>query len=772
MGKWNHRIKDAGIHLAGLLLAPTAFLSMNPVGIGFFAAVFMEKRYRLSIFAAMAAGMAAVRPRGEWIKYGLIMAVIAGAVSLIEKKKKGGISIAQMGILSAAVSASVALGQKELLLPVIKGGENQIAMAVLEGLLILALCNLFYLSTNYFLHGKRGQPLGNEELISMAVLLSAIVYSLPDTIWYQFSVRESVIYFFILLLGYKYGAGAGAILGSCLGLVMGLGSQSPVYIGMYCLLGICAGMLREMGRIAAALTFAAAGICLDLFYMSHYMNPVVIRGISSAAVVFIFIPGQYLYRIYFGGRLHEQNGTGRANREEAAVRRLLEFSDSFRRLSKTFSVLGETRGRLSQKEVEDIFEEMSDKLCSRCKKRSYCVNRDKYDSYQTSISILNAARERGSILPEDLPDGFARRCVNLDAFLDETNRELAVATINLNWQNRMAESREAVAGQLGEVADIIKEFTNEFYEMKEVDTAVGETIAKALRLNHIEVSDIAIVENRYKKEEIYMTVRTRHGRCITTREMAQLVGKIYGKRLRPSGETKNIVSKDFDKVVLMEDGDFKVLTGNARKSRQGEEICGDNFSFLNLESGEVVMMLSDGMGCGNAAYEESGTVIELLEEFLEAGFSEKAAIRLINSILVLRSGDKTFSTLDMGVLNLYTGVCNFIKIGASTTFIRRDGWVETIESATLPVGVFNHMDIDDVSKKLYNGDVIVMVSDGVMDSIRGMEPELYLEKLIREFTGKNPQEMADYLLQKVMEQTGAQIKDDMSILTAGIWEKF
>src|SRR5699024_3729737 len=119
------------------------------------------------------------------------------------------------------------------------------------------------------------------------------------------------------------------------------------------------------------------------------------------------------------------------------------------------------------------------------------------------------------------------------------------------------------------------------------------------------------------------------------------------------------------------------------------------------------------------AYEDSESVINLLEQFIEAGFSKEAAIKLINSVMVIKSEEQTFSTMDMSVINLYTGMCDFIKLGASTTFIKRGKKVEVIQSRSLPLGMINQLDYEADSKKLQDGDFIIMITDGIIDCIPG-----------------------------------------------------
>ena len=91
-----------------------------------------------------------------------------------------------------------------------------------------------------------------------------------------------------------------------------------------------------------------------------------------------------------------------------------------------------------------------------------------------------------------------------------------------------------------------------------------------------------------------------------------------------------------------------------------------------------MLALSDGMGSGLRAAKESKTTINLLENFFEAGFNKEIALKTINSILMLRSSDEMFSTIDLTIFDKYSGEAEFIKIGAVSTFIKTQGKVDVI----------------------------------------------------------------------------------------------
>ena len=191
---------------------------------------------------------------------------------------------------------------------------------------------------------------------------------------------------------------------------------------------------------------------------------------------------------------------------------------------------------------------------------------------------------------------------------------------------------------------------------------------------------------------------------------------------------------------------------------------------MELPGGRQGVALSDGMGSGEKACRESTLVIELLEELLEAGFPEKTAIQMINTTLVMGREEIHFSTIDMSVFDLYSGVCELIKAGASSTFIKKGDQVEHLSSTSLPIGVLHTIEIDSVKRKLGDGDFVIMVTDGIMDALPVGEQDILLETIIRGTVMNNPREMAHHILEQVLNWTGELPMDDMTVLVVGMWE--
>ena len=142
---------------------------------------------------------------------------------------------------------------------------------------------------------------------------------------------------------------------------------------------------------------------------------------------------------------------------------------------------------------------------------------------------------------------------------------------------------------------------------------------------------------------------------------------------------------------------------------------------------------------------------------------------MMNTALVMAREEVCFSTLDLSVFDLYTGSCEFLKAGAATTFIRTADKMEHIYSESLPLGVVRGQKIEKTTHQLSSGDMVVMVTDGVLDALPAGEQEKLLDLMILGSTITNPKEMAHYILEKVLELGGDPPGDDMTVLVAGIW---
>ena len=342
--------------------------------------------------------------------------------------------------------------------------------------------------------------------------------------------------------------------------------------------------------------------------------------------------------------------------------------------------------------------------------------------------------------------------------------------VHAAWNARMDEQRVAVATQLTEISEIMEGAIRRAYDTKE-DTSLERQLKRLLYKRGILLKKVYVYDNEEQRKEVYLTIRTRKKRCISNKDAAECLSEALGSPMMPSHEARAFVRNEYTSTCFVEKTNFEVVYGVERCVGDYQQISGDSFSFLQKEEGQFLASLSDGMGTGLNAYQESEKVVDLLEQFLEAGFSKETAVKMINSALVLRDQGKTFSTIDISSIDLYSGVCEFLKIGAATSFIKRGNWVEAIMSTSLPAGVFQQTDYEKTCRKLYDGDMVIMVTDGVLDVLPVEHQEKLRKDIILEHQTNNPKELADYILSRVRQYKSGRFLDDMTVLVMGIWKR-
>ena len=206
-------------------------------------------------------------------------------------------------------------------------------------------------------------------------------------------------------------------------------------------------------------------------------------------------------------------------------------------------------------------------------------------------------------------------------------------------------------------------------------------------------------------------------------------------------------------------GGIDIRVGYAAAAAAG--ISGDAAASCGLPGGSRALILSDGMGKGIKAAAGSRLVVTRLRRNLKAGMPVAKAIKEVNRYMIeqaeaasLKSpggtdfangqtgsaveqvnpapgqggtdfadgqcssdcADEDFATVDLTVIDRQSCRARFYKMGAATSFIMRQGRVRKIKGAALPVGIIPRLRLTHISAVLKEGDLIVMVSDGITDA--------------------------------------------------------
>lgn len=362
------------------------------------------------------------------------------------------------------------------------------------------------------------------------------------------------------------------------------------------------------------------------------------------------------------------------------------------------------------------------------------------------------------------------------AFLIEEKEEQATdkERQNLFLKRRLKESRSLVADHLKEMAAIMEKTAEEKIKIIRPGEKKEKHMAKLLLQEGLVLEDFFVLEKEDGRKEvvarIYQNKLPGKNKYYSTEEVAVFLSVIVNMRLIPTIKSPFFITDKAENFRFEEDPKYMVLTGFAKTVKEGERVSGDNYSFFETDDKRFYGVLSDGMGSGERAEEDSGMVLDMAERFLDSGFSAKLTAKMINDVILAGGEGKNMSTLDICSVDLYTGETEFLKVGAAYSLLKRDGYVEKIPSLSLPLGIFYDMEINQYRKQLLDGDYIFLFSDGILDSFAGEEGEEFLKEMVARIPYRRPSEMAGHIMRHAISVAGGRIKDDMTVLVMGVWE--
>ena len=204
---------------------------------------------------------------------------------------------------------------------------------------------------------------------------------------------------------------------------------------------------------------------------------------------------------------------------------------------------------------------------------------------------------------------------------------------------------------------------------------------------------------------------------------------------------------------------FTCRTAIALRPKEGETLCGDQAASFEA-GGAACLLLSDGMGSGEAAHREAAMTVRLLKQFLQAGVEPLPALKTLNTAMLLRCREGAgFTTIDLLRLDRSTGEAALYKYGAAPSYLKKLGRVTRYGGAALPAGLEGVDRQPDVIRFVLPPDGwLVMVSDGVV----GGDGDEWLQDLLAGWGGSTPDALARRILTMSAEHGGR--SDDCAVL--------
>ncbi len=357
------------------------------------------------------------------------------------------------------------------------------------------------------------------------------------------------------------------------------------------------------------------------------------------------------------------------------------------------------------------------------------------------------------------------------------NYSYKISKMNFIWKKKLDESKKTVSSQLVGVSEAISKMAKEMNKKeKEEFSEEKQEILSLLEQKEIKINSLEITKNDSGRFiiDVYTPIcDNMDGTECNIKKICKILSKILKHNIIMQKQECGLrLEKNTCKFTYISDDKYKVQVGTAKKTKAGSPVSGDSNITIRLDDGKYLLALSDGMGSGPEAMKSSKIAIKMLERLLTAGFEKDVSLQLINSTLSANTDEDMYATLDINILDLFNGNMEFIKNGACPTYVKRGREVQLLKSMTLPTGIVNENDLVVYDFDLKDGDIIVMCTDGIIDSNKEyVNKYLWLKYLLEDLETTDAQQIADIILKEAIDNDFGKQKDDMTVITAKITKK-
>ena len=639
-----------------------------------------------------------------------------------------------------------------------------------------------------------------EEVMGSALLLAIAVNCLGNLSIFGYSIRNILSILIVLVMGWKNGMLVGATTGITIGTVLGiLNGQDPTMLAAYAISGLVAGLLNKLGKIGVIVGFIIGNIILSYVANGNTIEVIKFQEILIAALGLLAVPKSYkldISTIENDEKLLPETTTRTLEENKDTIHKLSKMSDTISQMAKEYedaaaSIVTDEELEQQERANREIFEE---ELFANLDGKEDNLLYDDLASNNEGIldEIFEIMLKKDVITRKEIVQIFANHNNYIMGFstdskedeyvaqndIDEVvraiNSSYRISKINFVWKKKLDEKKKTMSTQLNSVSEALSNLANQITtEEQDPYKEEKEEIKALLKDKEINLKDITIKQEESGKYIVSLYTGicdSMDGKDCGVKKISRILAKVLQEKMIIQKQKCGLRADDDTCMYKFTSEDkFGVQVGIAKSKKADSIISGDTTTQTRLEDGKYLLAISDGMGSGPEARKSSKIAIKMLERLLTSGFNKDTALKLINTTISDNTDEDMYATLDVNILDLYKGEMNFIKNGACPTFIKRRGKVEILKSIALPTGILDNIDLIEYNYELQDGDIIVMCSDGVLDSSKDyLNKELWIQEVLEEIETDDSQRIADILLNEARDNDFGKEKDDMTVIVCKI----
>lgn len=383
-------------------------------------------------------------------------------------------------------------------------------------------------------------------------------------------------------------------------------------------------------------------------------------------------------------------------------------------------------------------------VCAKCRSRKTCwegdAAADTRRCFEKLASDAKASAPEGCLSPERITESFYR--VRKENILARTDAA------------RLRDSQTMLFSQMHIAEDLLRDAAKQVG--REYDREQSRYVADILERFGIPVRAAAVSGRRGQR--ITMELYLRAGEELKAETVTEYLQDILQLSLICRETT---ITPKGQRMVLQSEGGFEIQTAAAQCAVHEDEPCGDCWDSFSDSEGNVYLAISDGMGTGRHAAVDSRIVLNSFRQLVQSGMECENAARMVNAIMLTKSGEERFATLDVAKINTENASAVLYKYGAGPTLLKHGDHVTLCQAATPPIGILPKSEPYSTRFQLEDGDLLFLLSDGLDDTLF----PYVRQKLL---SGESVQALTHAICAKAQREAKGAPQDDVTVLAAAV----
>ena len=597
-----------------------------------------------------------------------------------------------------------------------------------------------------------------QQQASFTVTAAVVLVALSDITLGDVSLGRILIMVAILLASRAGQQHGGALTGVVFGVATAL--CTPQYIHLtagYSFGGMLAGLFSRFGRAVTVTIFLLVNVLVS--FSVGEVTTVMVSSYEALAAVLIFavLPrrAEKLTNVLFSRAEVLPTAEGLCRSLDM---RLIQSADTMRSIGKTVDSVSEKLMTMNAPEIKEVYGMVCEQVCNGCQRRDDCWKREFTDTMAEFRKMGELLRRDGYIDKHRVSFSFQKNCRHAEQVISTMNNSFSRFVIKEHAYRRLCDIRSVMTDQFEGMASLLTEISQNLIASQRVDMETASRVEQVCaRYRIVCLQTLCMIG---KGNRMIVEVLVHHGTVLPDensrfhRELCTACGCELAKPSVTAGD-------DVTKVRWTQRPRFTVRFAGAQLNCHREKLCGDAYDSFYDSEGRCCVVLSDGMGSGGRAAVDGAMTAALAGKMLQAGFCFENVVRILNSALIVKSGDESLSTLDILQIDLMTGKLSGMKAGAAPSYVFSNDKVTTIKATSLPIGILSDVDVARFEDHVKKGDVIVMLSDGAAGEDGDAIEELIVT-LCKQ--GADERKLANEIVFFARERQGREHSDDTTAL--------